>query len=177
MNIGEICDRLSILFHKVDKVGKKALPEFYAFAKEVLLNSKPEDFEDMVKCIRHLHRINGIIWALEARLGKEGEMGLEEVGRRALEISYFYAQRIKIKNRISGEKGQFQDIKTEHCSTSPPGLNPRKKNKMWKPNLKEEEFLKLIASMTLDCLMGKGTVDRNDYIANLRLICRELDKV
>jgi len=122
MNIGEICDRLSILFHKVEKAGEKALPEFYAFAKEVLLNSKPEDFEDMVKCIRQLHRINGIIWALEAdiRLGKEGEMGLEEVGRRALEIRNYNAQRVKVKNKLSGEKGQFQDIKTEHCSTSPP---------------------------------------------------------
>ena len=118
MNIGEVVDRLSILFHKVEKVGEECLPEFYAYAKDILLNSKPEDFEDLVKALRDLYRINGIIWALESdiRKGKEGQMGLEEVGRRALEIRGYNTKRVEVKNQIAEKKGHFKDIKVDHSS-------------------------------------------------------------
>lgn len=120
MNIGEIVDRLSILFHKVNKVGSECFPEFFAYAKEVLLNSRPEDFEDLVKALRELYKINGIIWALEAdiRKGKEGQMGLEEVGRRALEIREYNRQRVDIRNRLAEKRGHFRDVKIEHSSSS-----------------------------------------------------------
>lgn len=119
MNITEVIDRLSIMLHKVEKIGVACLPEFYAYAKEILVNSKPEDFGDLVKCLRELYRINGIIWALESdiRLGKEDKLGLEEVGRRALQIRNLNAERVEAKNKLAGKRGTFKDIKSDHASS------------------------------------------------------------
>jgi hypothetical protein len=47
----------------------------------------------------------------------------------------------------------------------------------WQPNDEEQKYLKLIISMTTDCLMGKGTADRKAYVNNLKSICRLLDEV
>jgi len=63
--------------------------------------------------------INGYIWDLEAdiRKGKEGELGLEEVGRRALMIRDLNNIRVWTKNlviRISGLG--FADVKKDHAS-------------------------------------------------------------
>jgi hypothetical protein len=66
-----------------------------------------------------LYVINGKIWDLEAdiRQGKEGILGLEEVGRRALAIRDFNGERIRLKNEITelvGEK--YKEIKIDHAS-------------------------------------------------------------
>jgi hypothetical protein len=66
-----------------------------------------------------LYTINGRIWNLESdiRQGKEGLLGLEEVGRRALAIRDFNGERIRLKNRITdliGEK--YKEIKIDHAS-------------------------------------------------------------
>ena len=120
MNIGEVIDRLSIMFHKVDKIGPECLPEFYAYAKDILLNAKPTDFAEMVIALRRLHTLNGTIWALEAdiRQGKEGQMGLEEVGRCALEIRNQNAKRVEVKNCLAKNLGHFLDIKHDHASSA-----------------------------------------------------------
>jgi hypothetical protein len=54
------------------------------------------------------------MWTLEAdlRKGKEGELGLEEVGRRAIAIRDLNKQRVTLKNSIS----KFKDIKINHVS-------------------------------------------------------------
>jgi len=120
MNVAEVLDRLSILFNKVEKIGKDSLPEFYAYAKEVLLYSKPEDFEEMVKGLRELYEINGAIWLLESeiRKGREDQLGLEEVGRRALAIRRYNEKRVRIKNAIANKRGHFEDVKVDHASAA-----------------------------------------------------------
>lgn len=65
-----------------------------------------------------LRRLNAQIWDLESdiRRGKEGELGLEEVGRRALKIRDINRQRIALKNEISKVTGDFIEHKTDHAS-------------------------------------------------------------
>lgn len=65
-----------------------------------------------------LKEINGKIWDLESdiRRGREGILGLEEVGRRALEIRNLNAQRILIKNEIAQHFGEFGENKYNHAS-------------------------------------------------------------
>ena len=50
-----------------------------------------------------LQEINGRIWDLESdiRKGKEGELGLEEVGRRAIAIRNINGERIALKQKIA----------------------------------------------------------------------------
>lgn len=65
-----------------------------------------------------LHNIHRDIWSLEydIRMGKEGVLGLEEVGRRAIAIRELNAKRIAIKNRIDAEYGTMKEVKFEHAS-------------------------------------------------------------
>jgi hypothetical protein len=66
-----------------------------------------------------LYNINGEIWNLESdiRKGREKELGLEEVGRRAILIREWNKKRVAIKNQMVDlfEEG-FKDIKVNHGS-------------------------------------------------------------
>lgn len=68
--------------------------------------------------IQKLYWINGLIWDLESdiRRGKEGELGLEEVGRRALAIRELNGDRITIKNKIAQSFGDYREYKYNHAS-------------------------------------------------------------
>ncbi len=61
---------------------------------------------------------NGQIWDLESdiRKGKEGELGLEEVGRRAIKIREINNIRILIKNKVAQYFGEFGEQKYNHAS-------------------------------------------------------------
>jgi len=53
----------------------------------------------------------------EIRRGKEKELGLEEVGKRAIDIREFNKKRISIKNEIVGlTHSGFRDVKMNHAS-------------------------------------------------------------
>jgi len=53
----------------------------------------------------------------DIRQGKEDELGLEEVGRRALEIRNINRERVALKNNLKEIFGDgFQDIKVKHGS-------------------------------------------------------------
>lgn len=71
----------------------------------------PEFFEQ-------LYEINGKIWDLESdiRKGKEGELGLEEVGRRAIEIRNLNNVRIAIKNEVAKHFDEILERKYNHAS-------------------------------------------------------------
>jgi len=47
----------------------------------------------------------------------------------------------------------------------------------WIPNKKEKQFLDTIAAMTIDCQMGKGTVNKETYTSNLRVMSDLLDDI
>ncbi|VVB82629.1 Uncharacterised protein [uncultured archaeon] len=66
-----------------------------------------------------LYEINGKIWDLESdiRKGKENELGLEEVGKRAIAIRNLNGKRVGIKSEIVDKIGLgYKDIKINHAS-------------------------------------------------------------
>lgn len=112
MNDGEIADRYSILFLKKERLADNSdiNGEFEVFSK--LVEAKPH----LHKNIDELIKENGLVWDLESdiRKGREGELGLEEVGRRAIKIRDHNKNRILIKNRINDN--WFKEVKVDHTS-------------------------------------------------------------
>ena len=118
LNIGEFLDRMSISLHKVQKIGQESYPEFIRFCEELLINIPNENFEEIIGGLRELYEVNGEIWNLESdlRKGKERELGLQEVGRRALLIRDWNGKRITIQNKLIEKFGGFKNIKKDHAS-------------------------------------------------------------
>ena len=119
MPLPEILDRMSILKLKIERIGESHLKvEMQEYEKAL------KEFENRGVIIKKewLDELDGIhrqIWDLEAdiRGGKEGILGLEEVGRRAIAIRDINKKRISIKNKIVEETGLgFKDIKMAHAS-------------------------------------------------------------
>lgn len=117
--LAELLDRLVIVRLKVERVKSSEKEKEYEFYKEELKNYKKKGFKIKDEWLEKLYEVNGKIWDLEAdiRKGKEGELGLEEVGRRAIDIRNLNKVRISIKNEIVEETGSgFKDIKINHAS-------------------------------------------------------------
>ena len=75
--------------------------------------------DEIYAYVDQLYEVNRRIWDLESdiRKGKEGELGLEEVGRRAIMIRDFNKERINIKNTINTiYKTGFIEKKINHAS-------------------------------------------------------------
>ena len=89
MTQGEFLDRLSILILRAVK--DKAPAELINYLKEFKVNDSDR--------LMQLLEINNQIWQLESdiRRGKEGELGLQEVGRRALKIRDLNKLRVQLK--------------------------------------------------------------------------------
>lgn len=115
VELGDVLDRLSILIHKCEKINiTQSAPEFFQYARELLLECPDVQILDAVRALRELYDTNGRIWSLEAdiRSGKEGILGLEEVGRRAIMIREQNKHRIEIKNGLMS----YPEIKKDHAS-------------------------------------------------------------
>lgn len=119
MPLAEVLDRLSILRLKVERINEPHLKkELDAFNKTVD-EFKNRGINIKVEWVASLYQINAKIWDLEAdiRKGKEGELGLEEVGRRAILIRDLNRERVSLKNKIIDETGiGFKDVKVNHAS-------------------------------------------------------------
>ena len=123
MPTSEICDRYSICKLKSERTDEDLTEELELYADEI--NEADRNYFDYenVKYVHDyiddLYEINGKIWDLESdiRKGREDELGLEEVGRRAIAIRQLNKQRISIKNKIVEMTGEgFKDIKVNHGS-------------------------------------------------------------
>lgn len=113
----ELLDRISILKLKQERGKVNCDQEMKTFQKA--LDEYPIAKERAAEWVQALYRVNGNIWTLEAdiRQGKEGKLGLEEVGRRALKIRDFNKERVAIKNKIAAAvKIGFQEKKVNHAS-------------------------------------------------------------
>lgn len=124
LSLSEVLDRLSILKLKASRIkdlnDKK---EFILYSKKLGFYVKHNGYKQKPEIInmfiKKLYEVNGKIWDLEAdiRKGKEGELGLEEVGRRAIEIRNLNKERISIKNDIMKRTGNgIKDVKMNHAS-------------------------------------------------------------
>jgi hypothetical protein len=113
MTIGEIADRYSICRLKSERTDLDCNEELNMLYKELCLYDNIEIY------INQLYDINGSIWHLESdiRLGKEGKLGLKEVGLRAIKIRNYNGMRVKVKNTINSlHQEGFIETKSNHAS-------------------------------------------------------------
>jgi hypothetical protein len=119
--LAEIIDRLSILDLKRSRLPADAATEAYAtllrtaaFTESALPQQQIRAWYDM------LSEVNGRIWDLEAyiRAGRDGELGLEEIGRRALTIREINGERVGVKAAIAEAIGEPVDVKVDHASAA-----------------------------------------------------------
>lgn len=123
--LDELLDKKSIVLLKVEKTasnGSKKLWEElndYTDAIQEYVNEGKCNLKDITNWHSQLYETNKKIWDLESdiRMGKEGILGLEEVGRRAILIREFNKTRVSIKNKISESIGGYQTIKINHASS------------------------------------------------------------
>jgi hypothetical protein len=119
MPISEILDRYSIAILKKERANAENEQEIQDLNDEIdnYRNQSPELID---RKIQQLIEINGKIWDLESdiRKGKEGELGLEEVGRRAILIRGLNKIRVGYKNEIVEVFNEgYKDIKMNHASS------------------------------------------------------------
>jgi hypothetical protein len=110
----ELVDRYAIAMLKFDKT-QSNLEEF-EFYKEQL---KIYDLSTVRDELDSLYKIHNNIWILEAELksGREAELALEEIGRRAIAIRDWNNKRIAIKNTLAIKLGcGVREIKKDHLS-------------------------------------------------------------
>ena len=115
LSIGDVIDRWTIAYLKNDRGKIDNSDEIYEYQDYC----QKYDQNIITKAFKDLLKHNGDIWALESdiRLGKEQELGLEEVGRRALLIREHNKLRILVKNQINDHfKEGFEEIKINHAS-------------------------------------------------------------
>jgi len=113
MPVSEIADRYSICILKDNRTVEDMTDELELYKAEL------DNYENIDEYVQRLVLINGEIWDLESdiRRGREEELGLDEVGRRAILIRNTNRKRITIKNEIVDMyKEGFKDIKINHGS-------------------------------------------------------------
>jgi hypothetical protein len=110
----ELIDRLAIAQVKWEKTtSNQAELEWYT--------NEAKNFNlTIVECLfNELKETHNQIWNLESELktGRESELPLEEIGRRAIMIRDFNAKRILIKNQIAEKLNcPVREIKKDHLS-------------------------------------------------------------
>ena len=112
--ISEVADRYTICKLKHERVEGEDLSIQLAQLKGEL-----DKYEGIQPYVDRLYKINGECWDMESdiRKGKEGLLGLEEVGRRTLTLRDKNKIRVGIKNEIVRNFGEgFEDIKMNHAS-------------------------------------------------------------
>ncbi len=116
----ETVDRLTITSLKLERLkGNKNYPSFereYAFYSKVVDAFRKDGIDVKDEWIANMKAANGRVWDREAaiRQGREQEFGLEEMGRRTLELRDIQMQeRIPAKNRVaSAINAPFFEVKT-----------------------------------------------------------------
>ena len=114
MPISEIADRYSIALLKKERANADNDQEINTLYQELV------KYDQALNFVEKLKEINGQIWDLESdiRKGKENELGLEEVGRRAIVIRGLNKIRVSYKNEMVNIYGEgFEDIKMNHASS------------------------------------------------------------
>lgn len=112
--IAEVADRYTIC-----KLKHERLPGENLQAQLLELKNELNKYEGIQSFVERLYKINGECWDMESdiRKGKEGELGLEEVGRRTLVLRDKNKIRVGIKNEIVRVFGEgFEDVKMNHAS-------------------------------------------------------------
>jgi hypothetical protein len=124
--LDELIDKSSIIRLKFERIPN--LDDRTKWAKEIFdysvaigeyIGEKICSQKEIEDWMVRLYEVNGKIWDLEAdiRAGKDKELGLEEVGRRAIRIREINGERVRIKSSIVEKIGLgYKDIKINHAS-------------------------------------------------------------
>jgi len=112
MPLADILDRMSIAIikkHVANLDTSTEIEDYRAAAEAYKL-----DPDWLIKLLV----FNALIWSAESdiRKGRDGELGLAEVGRRAIDIRNFNSLRMKVKEEISKRCGERFDVKVDHAS-------------------------------------------------------------
>ena len=110
----ELVDRLAIaeIKFKRTKANEEELLWYIKQSLRIDLTKIVDEYED-------LKRIHNEIWELEAELktGREAELSLEEIGRRAIAIRDHNNKRVKLKNAMAEKLNcSVREIKKDHLS-------------------------------------------------------------
>lgn len=111
----ELFDRLAIAEVKWARTrsNQEELEWYQQQITEKDMNAVWSDFQELKK-------IHDTIWGLEGQLktGREAELPLEELGRRAILIRDWNNKRVAVKNHIADQlkTDQVREIKTDHLS-------------------------------------------------------------
>lgn len=119
MPLPEILDRLSIIQLKIERIGEPHLIKEKDEYEKAVKEFEKRGVRIKKEWLKDLYEINGKIWDFESdiRKGKEKELGLEEVGRRAILIREWNKKRVAIKNKIvEATNSGFKDVKMNHAS-------------------------------------------------------------
>jgi uncharacterized protein YxjI len=110
----ELVDRYTIALLKHNKT--QANLDELTFYKNQLCNYELTKIEVE---LQNLYQIHSQIWQLESDLksGKENQVSLEEIGRRAIEIRNWNQKRIALKNTMAKTlECNVREIKQDHLS-------------------------------------------------------------
>ena len=120
--IADLSDRYTIEVLKNERANATNEQQLKVLFEEIELSKDYlqtiQEVKDFDACLKNLYQLNGSIWDLESdiRKGKEGSLGLEEVGRRALAIRDLNGMRILQKNKIASLFGEMYEKKYNHAS-------------------------------------------------------------
>lgn len=122
MPICELCDRLTIAKLKLvrlpdSEIDKNLLQQQIDYYQSGI----DDNLQELKKMIDDLFVVNGKMWDAEwaIRKGLDDQLGLEEIGRRALLIRNLNRERVAIKNQITQlvNQPEFLDCKMNHASS------------------------------------------------------------
>jgi len=111
----ELIDRLAIAEVKFKRTHGANAEELTWYMNQAI-KYNIEDVEDLYM---NLVAVHNTIWDLESELktGREAELPLEEIGRRAIAIRDHNNERIRIKNAIAEQlECPVREIKQDHLS-------------------------------------------------------------
>ena len=111
----ELIDRLAIADVKFTRTNGANKEEFAWYVTQ----AEAHNLESIQDLYHQLVAVHNEIWELEALLktGREAELPLEEIGRRAIEIRNHNNKRIAIKNAIAELLDcSVREIKQDHLS-------------------------------------------------------------
>jgi len=112
----ELLDRMSICKLKTERIGEPQCFKELDFLKSALITY---DFAESDFYLQKLYEVNSKIWDMESdiRNGLDEELGLDEIGRRAIKIRETNKVRVSIKNEIvKKSKSGFEDVKMNHIA-------------------------------------------------------------
>ena len=117
--VPEVADRYTIALLKIERLGPDEI-DIDDMRKQIDYYREGLKLEDpeLAILVNDLYEINGKMWDAEyaIRKGQDENLGLEEIGRRALQIRDLNRIRMKVKNDIIELTGDgFKDCKMNYA--------------------------------------------------------------